>query len=144
MGLKARKIKTMIEEYADQCLNDLNSKLGTTFQLNIDWNCLPENIDGWNWQDDELKTCFYNSYFYPVETAFQEMFKDKMYKEAISEQVKTLKIQGGEYSIGCDVIDGAFVYKHIMSVNQRELRLNEHFNRTAINKVTSAIDTKLN
>lgn len=143
MSLKSRKIQAALDAHATKCLEALNTKLGTAFALSVDWSCLPGDIENWNWDNERLEVCFYNSFFYPLETALAELLKDAMSAEAIREQVKTLRLEGGESGVKCAFKDGQLVYRHEMSVNEKELRYNEYFNRSAVSTVTQALESGL-
>lgn len=145
MGLKARKIKTMMESFAEECEGQLNQKLKTQFNFEYNWESLPSDIDSWNWDDQSLKTCFYNSYFFPIETTLAELFQDKMYQDAIIEQVKTIRIEPGRSMVVDYDIEGeSLIIKHTMSVNQKKQDFNGSFNSAAANALKKTIDTKLN
>ena len=143
MGLKARKIKTMMEEHATNCADQLNKKLNTSFKFEFDWTALPENVDGWNWDDDALMGCFYNSFFYPLENTFTKLFADKMYRDAITQQIKTIKIESGRSMVDYDIEGACLHVKHTLSPNQRELKNNGSFNKSAESGLTEVIDSKL-
>lgn len=144
MGLKARQIKTMIEEFADHSATQFNKKMATKFEFAINWSVLPEDIDGWNWDDESLKACFLNSFFHPLELTFTELFKDKMYHKAITEQVLKVKFEPGRSGcIDCEYEGSALVIKHTLGANQRELSGNVFFNKSAVNAITEVINKKL-
>lgn len=120
MGLKARMIVSMLEKHSKTLEAALNQKLGTAFTYSFDLACIPENVDGWNWNDDELKTCFYNSYFRIIEDNFQRLFAENaVYREAITAQVKTIKVAPGR-STACDFdLQGdALIIQNTLGANQ--------------------------
>ena len=118
MSLKRRKIQKVLEAHSGVCAENLNTKLGTTFVYDIDWACMPEDIADWNWEHDALQVLFYNAYYRPVEDGLQQLFADDMYKEAILEQVKGVKIVPGRKMIAdFDFEDGFVLIKHTMCVN---------------------------
>ena len=142
MGLRARQIKTNIEEFATKCEAALNKQLGTKFLFEVDWNILPQDIDGWNWEDQDLMTCFHNSFFKPLELTFGEMFKDKMYKQAIMEQIKTIKfIPGRSMAVDYDFKDGVFFAKNTLGANQKENI--ELFLKSCKNAIEDVVSKKL-
>lgn len=132
----------MIEVYSDQCVENLNKKLKTNFQFEINWAVIPENIDGWNWDDEKLQTCFYNSFFKPFEVAFGEMFKDKMYREEITKQVKKIQFEPGRSSMAdYDFSNNCFFVKHTLGPNQAER--NNFFDDAVVSEITKTIEKKL-
>lgn len=142
MGLKARKIQTDLEVFASQCETNLNKLLGTQFTFEYNWNCLPKDIDGWNWETEDLNTCFYNSYFKPVETAFSEMFKDKMYKDAILKQIKTIQIEPGRSTAAdYDYAAPKLIIKNTLCANQKSSIAD--FLKGSIRQIEETINSKL-
>ncbi|MEZ6184193.1 MAG: hypothetical protein R3F62_04180 [Planctomycetota bacterium] len=117
MSLATRKIKHTLDAHNAALGEQLNQQLETAFEIQYDGSCLPEDIAGWNWDDERLKTCFYNAYYRPVERALAEMFQDAMYKEAVLEQVKAIRFETGRSALDYDFVDGALVVKHRLSVN---------------------------
>ncbi len=118
MGLKARKIKTMIEEYSSLCTDDLNQKLGTNFSFEVNWEIIPSDIDDWNWSDEDLKKCYLANFIAPIEVCFNKLLKDDMYKEAINKQVKSVKFEPGpEGRADWSYEKGALTCKHTLTVN---------------------------
>ena len=132
----------MIEEYHDQLVSDFNGKLGTQFSFEVDWGVIPEDVDGWNWEDDNLKKCYYNSYFLPLETKLGELFEDSMYKDEINKQVQTISfVPGREMVADFDFENGTFFVKHKMCVNQ--LNPEGMFLDAALRGIGDTIDSKL-
>ena len=78
MSLKLRKIKGYLEIHGKQCTEELNKKLGTQLSYEFDWGCIPDNIPEWNWSEPDLKRCFYNSYFLPIEQCLEQLFGDPL------------------------------------------------------------------
>ncbi len=143
MGLRARQIKTNIEVFATECEQKLNKMLGTNFAFEIDWKCLPEDIDGWNWEDKDLAQCFYNSFFKPLENSFGVFFKDKMYQSAIKDQIKTIKFgPGRSMAADFDYKDGAFFVLHTLGANQKE-NIND-FLKSCHLGIEKTVNSKLN
>ena len=120
MGLKARKIKSMIEQVHDEYAADVNAKLGTQFTFEVDWALIPDDIDGWNWEDDDLKLVYYNSFFLPIHETLPELFEDDMYKEEIMKQVINFKFEAGRKMVAdFDFADGTLFIKNTLCVNQK-------------------------
>ena len=119
MGLKARVIRTKLEAHAKTCADALNRKLGTQFAYEFDWACLPDNVDGWGWDDRDYETCLQTSYFKPVEDTFEKLFKEPAYREAITAQLKRIKVAPGRQTAVDFAVEGdALVVKNTLGPNQ--------------------------
>ncbi len=142
MGLKERKILSMLDEVAKEGWTALNTRLGTNFVLEFDHSAISEKIGDWNWDDADLKKLFAASYFGPVEYAMNEMFKDKMYKEAVIEQLAGFKIMAGRSGAADFDMEGRTVlFKHEMGVNQRDA--GEAWNKSNGSSLISVLEKKL-
>ncbi|MBL4848724.1 MAG: hypothetical protein JKY65_24645 [Planctomycetes bacterium] len=119
MSLKLRKIKGYLEIHGKQCTEELNKKLGTQLSYEFDWGCIPDNIPEWNWSEPDLKRCFYNSYFLPIEQCLEQLFGDPLYKEAINEQVKVVRVvpRDGTF-LEAKFADGVLSLSQSLSVTQ--------------------------
>lgn len=145
MGLRTRKIKKVLAEHAEACQAKLNQELGMNFQFEINWNIVPDNVDGWNWQDEDLKTCFYVNFYAPMEAAFGEMLQDEMYKEAIVEQVKTIAFEAGpEGYMKWSFADGVLKCEHTLSVNWKDVeRTGSRYIPENAKVITQAVENDL-
>ncbi|MDF1667368.1 MAG: hypothetical protein P1V97_36820 [Planctomycetota bacterium] len=144
MGLRTRKIRKLMAERAEACQNELNQKLGSNFQFEIDWNVVPDNVDGWNWEDAPLMDCFATNFFGPMDAAFVEMFKDEMYKEAITEQVEKIKmVPGPEGYMKWSVDDKTLLCEHTLSVNHKTIDGAASYIKDNVNVITAAIESGL-
>lgn len=120
MSLRTRKIKKYLAEKNEACASELNSSLGTSFAVEYDGSSIPDDIDGWNWDEDETKRCFYHAYYAPLEQGFAELFKDEMYKEAVIEQVKTIRFETGRSVVDYEFEGETLKVKHKLCVNYRD------------------------
>jgi hypothetical protein len=119
MGLKTRLIKTMLEQHATTCAAALNAKLQTNFAYTFDWTCVPDNADGWGWDDADYKTCLYTSYFKPIEDTFGELFREAAYRDAITTQLKRITVgPGRSTAVDFDVEGDALLLKNTLGANQ--------------------------
>ena len=119
MSLKQRKILSVLKSHSEECEQNLNEKLGTSFSYDIDWSVVPDDAAGWNWENDDLKVLFYNSFYLPFERGLSELFSDEFYKEEIMKQVKTIRLAPGRSMLAdYEFSDGVMTSKHTMSVNQ--------------------------
>ena len=142
MSLKTRMIQTMLDAHAKTLVPALNQKLSASFEYVINWACLPEDIAGWGWNDDDLKTCLHTSYFKPVEDALQELFAQPMYRDAITTQLKRIKVEPGRETISDWDIEGdALVVKNTLCANQ--LNGPDMYLTAARNSIKQVIESKL-
>lgn len=120
MSLQHRRIQKTLEAHSHTCGTNLNEKLGTKFEIQLDWSCLPEDISRWNWELKDLESLLYHSYYRPIESGLGELFTDELYREAILEQVKRIAVVPGGDVASFDFADGVLTMKHTMGVNQRD------------------------
>lgn len=144
MGLRTRKIRKVLAEQAETCQSELNGKLGTNFQFEIDWQVVPDDVDGWNWDDEDLKPCFVTNFFAPLDSAFVEMFQDEMYKEAINEQIQRIKMVPGPEGYMKWSVDGStLLCEHTLSVNHKTVDSATRYIADNVNVITKAIESDL-
>lgn len=142
MSLKTRKIATYLKPHAEQCLAELNQKLETNFALDIDWSIVTEADANSGWTEEEIKRSFYTTFFRPVERALESVWDDEVYREAIQEQVQTIKISprtGMFLEIVC--ADATLHLNKILhSGNNPE---NDHMGSVAQQDIVNALESSL-
>lgn len=119
MNLQHRRIQKTLEAHSQTCATQLNEKLGTNFEIQVDWSCLPDDISGWNWQLEDLESLLYHSYYRPIETGLTELFADEFYKEAILEQIKRISVKPGGCVASFEFAEGEMKLLHTLGVNQK-------------------------
>lgn len=92
MSLRTRKIASYLKPLASDCATKLNSKFESEFDVQIDWSIVTERDADSGWTEEEIKRSFYTTYFRPLEQALDSVWGDELYREAITEQISTIKL----------------------------------------------------
>lgn len=142
MGLKLKKMRSVVQEQHEVFASDLNNKLGTSFQFNYNPEIVPEGADEWGRSDDEIVQSFKNTFFIPLEKKLSELFEDPMYKDEISKQIKTISFMPKDAGyLETSFSDGNLTLT--INVAVRQIKFDDEWSQTAMDTIGKTIDSQL-
>ena len=92
MSLKLVRLFCQLTEEAKRHIDALNEKFGTHFRLEVDLGIVTEADTKSGWSEEETGKSFFNTYFLPLETALEVVWKDAVHRKAITQQVRFFAI----------------------------------------------------